>query len=162
MMSRLFWVGIAGLALVTGIVLQESDWVFGAGDRSIDASIDRTVDRAVDRTVDRSVDRLQVVGADGQQIAVSPQTKRALAEAVGRLVKAEADLAVLRIGGGDSPELQAATARRTQARAEVDRLKAEVQQLEQAEAGERDAVREQIRSEVRDDIRATVRDAVGN
>jgi aminopeptidase N len=157
MLSRIFWVGIAGIALVAGIALQDGNWIFGSGDRGIDVGIDRTVDRTVDRAVDRSVDRMQVVGPDGQQIAVSPDTKRALAEAVGRLVKAEADLAVLRVRGGDSPELQAAIARRAHTRAEVDRLKAEVRQQEQLASVERDALRDQIRREVRDEIREAAR-----
>jgi hypothetical protein len=166
MLSRIFWVGIAGFALVAGMVLQDGGSIFSWGDRSIDASIDRTVDRsvdrAVDRAVDRSVDHLQVVGPDGDQIAVSPQTKRDLAEAVGRLVKAEADLAVLRIGDADTPELHATRARRDHARGEVDRLKAEIKQQEQLEAVQRNAVRDQVRQEIREEVRDTVRDAVRN
>ena len=57
MLSRIFWVGAAGIALVAGIMLQDGDWIFGSNDRSIDAAIDRTVDRSVDRTVDRAIDR---------------------------------------------------------------------------------------------------------
>ena len=65
MLSRIFWVGIAGIALVTGMVLQDGDWLFRSSDRAIDVSIDGAVDRTVDRAVDRSVDHLQVVGATG-------------------------------------------------------------------------------------------------
>jgi hypothetical protein len=166
MLSRIFWVAAAGLALVAGMVVQDGGWMFGWDDRTIDASIDRTVDRtvdrAVDRTIDRSVDRIQVVGADGNELPVSAQTKRQLAEAVARLVKAEADLAVLRIGDADTAELHATRARRDHARGEIDRLKGEVRQQEQLESVQREALREQIRREVRDDIRATVRDAVRN
>lgn len=156
MLSRIFWVGIAGLALVTGMVLQGDNWLFGSSDRAIDIGIDRAVDRTVDRAVDRSVDHLQVVGPDGQQVAVSPDTKQALAEAVGRLVKAEADHAVLRIGDASENEMQAANARRVEARAEVDRLKAEIEREEAAPA-DRDAVREEVRREIRDTVREAVR-----
>jgi hypothetical protein len=160
MLSRIFWVGIAGIALVAGMALQDGGWLFDSVERElgVEQAIDRSVDRTVDRAVDGSVHRLQVVGSDGRQVDVSPETKRALAEAVGGLVKAEADLAVLRVrGGGDSPELQAANARRAHARAEVDRLKAEVKAQEQLASVERDALRDQIRREVRDEIREATR-----
>ena len=155
MLSRIFWVGIAGLALVTGMVLQGDNWLFGSSDRAIDIGIDRAVDRTVDRAVDRSVDHLQVVGADGQQVVVSPDTKRAMAEAVGRLVKAEADHAVLRIGDASEDEMRSANARRVQARAEVDRLKAEIERQE--EASDVATVRDEVRREIRDEIREAVR-----
>jgi hypothetical protein len=172
MLSRIFWVGIAGLALVTGMVLQDGDWIFGGNDRSIDASVDRAVDRtvdraadrndrAVDRAVDRTVDRMQIV-SDGREIDVPAETKRELAAAVGRLVQAEADHAILRIGDGSSAELQAATVRRDRARADIDRLKAEIKDAEQAARLEHQAVRDQIRREVREDVRDTVREAVRN
>ena len=88
--------------------------------------------------------------------------ERDLAEAVGRLVKAEADLAVLRIGDADRPELHATRARRDHARGEVDRLKAEIKQQEQLENVQRNAVRDQVRQEIREEVRDTVRDAVRN
>jgi hypothetical protein len=162
MLSRIFWVAAAGIALVAGVMLQGGGWIFGSGDRAIDASIDRAVDRTVDRAVDRTIDRVQVVGTDGHELQVSSQTKQQFAEAVGRLVKAESDFAVLRVGGTDSPERYAAAARRDQARREVGRLKAEIEQQKQLASVQRDAAREQIRREVRDEIRSTVRDAVGN
>ena len=28
MLSRIFWVGIAGIALLTGMALQDGDWIF--------------------------------------------------------------------------------------------------------------------------------------
>jgi len=154
MLSRIFWVGIAGLALVTGMVLQGDNWLFGSSDRGIDIGIDRAVDRTVDRAVDRSVDHLQVVGVDGHQVAVSPETKRAMAEAVGRLVKAEADHAVLRIGDASEAEMQAVNARRIQARAEVERLKAEIRRQDEAAPADGDAIREEIRREIREAVRS--------
>lgn len=157
MLSRIFWVGIAGLALVTGMVLQGDFGLLGFGDRAIDTRIDRTVDRTVDRAVDRSVDHLRVVGADGRQVTISPDTKRALVEAVGRLAKAEADHAVLRIGDAGEEEMRTATARRAEARAEVDRLKAEIERQEEAAATDRDAIRDEVRREIRDSVREAVR-----
>ena len=76
MLSRLFWVGIAGVALIAGIALQDGDWIFGSPDRGVDVGIDRAVDRTVDRDVDRAVDgiaeTMQLVGTDGPDIDVSP------------------------------------------------------------------------------------------
>ena len=157
MLSRLFWVGIASVALVAGIVIQEGGPFSWGHDRAIDRTIDRAVDRSVDRTVDRTIDGMQVVGANGREITVSREAKRALVQAVGRLVKAEAELAALRIADGGADEMQAATAIRDQARADVDRMKAQIQDQETAARVESD-VRDQVRQEIRD----TVRDAVRN
>jgi len=162
MLSRIFWVGIAGIALVAGIMLQDGDWIFGSDDRAIDARIDRTVDRTVDRVVDRSVDRMKVVGTDGREIDVSSETKRAMAEAVGRLVKAEAELAILGIRDANADDIAAASVRRDQARTEVETLKAEIERQRQLSRTESDAVSEQIQRQVQDDVRAAVRDAVKN
>ena len=162
MLSRIFWVGIAGIALVAGIALQDGDWIFGSDDRTVDIGIERAVDRTVDRAVDRSVHRIQVVGSDGREFDVPPETKRALTDAVGRLVKAEADLAIVRVRDGGSDEIQAASARRDQARAEVDTLKAAIKQQEQAAKLASGDASARIEGDLRDDIRATVRDAVRN
>ena len=162
MLSRIFWVGIAGIALVAGIMLQDGDWIFGSDDRAIDARIDRTVDRTVDRVVDRSVGRMKVVGTDGREIDVSSETKRAMAEAVGRLVKAEANLALLGIRDADADEIAAASVSRDQARTEVETLKAEIERQRQLSRTESEAVSEQIQRQVRDDVRDAVRDAVKN
>jgi hypothetical protein len=169
MASRIFWVALAGLALIAGIMIQDRDWIFGWDDRSIDASIDRSVDRSVDRTVDRTIDRavdravdgMQVTGPSGRELDVSPQAKRALAEAVGRLVKAKADLAVLRISDASDQEITAAEAVANHARADVDQLKAQIEAQDQAATVQRE-VRDQIRREARDDVRDTVREAVKN
>ena len=170
MLSRIFWVGIAGIALVTGMLLQDGGWIFGSVDRVVDTSIDQTVDRTVDRVTDRvvdqvtdraadgSVDHMQVVGADGREIAVSPQDKRAFANAIARLVEAEAALAVLKVRDVGGSELQAANARRDAARAEVDRLKAAIKTEDRVGQVSETAVRDQVREE----IRTSVRDAVGN
>jgi len=161
MLSRLFWIGIAGIALVTGMVLQDGHRIFSwADDRTTDSRIDRAVDSGIDRVVDRSFDNMQVVGSDGREIDVPPEAKRALGDAIGSLVKAETELALLRIGDGNSQEMEAAQAARDHARANVDRLKAQIERQGQAPTAERDVIREQIRSEIREDIRETVRDAV--
>jgi hypothetical protein len=162
MLSRIFWIAAAGIALVAGVMVRDGGWIFDSNDRAIDASIDRAVDRTIDRTIDRRMDGVQVVGADGHELQVSSQTKQQFADAVGRLVEAESDFALLRVGGTDGPERNAAAARRDQARREVSRLKAEIKQQGQPASLQRNAAREQIRDEIRDDIRSTVRDAVGN
>ena len=159
MLSRIFWVGIAGFALVAGMVLQDGGRIFSWADgrSDISATTKQAIDASVDRAVDRSVDQMQVVGTDGRQLQVSPQAKRALLDAVGRLVKAEAQLATLRIRDGTEQERQAATAARDHARAEVDRLKTEIKAQQSAATIEGD-----VRDQVREDIRETVRDAVRN
>lgn len=162
MLSRIFWIGVAGIALIAGIAVQDGDSILSWGDRH-DMSVqrDRSIDAKVDRAIDRSFDRMHVVGSDGQEVEVPAQTKRAMADAVGRLVKAEADLAMARIGEDDRQALQAAQDSRTQARADIDRLKAEIRDFERAAQTENDALREQIRQEIREDVRQSVRDAVG-
>lgn len=159
MAGRIVWVGLAGLALVTGMVLQDGDELFSlAGDSEISARTERAIDRAVDRSVDRGVERMQVIGSDGRELDVPPEMKRAFADAVGRLVKAEADLAIVKIRDGGVGELQAAQARRDAARAEVEGMKAALRQQEQASA----AVEQRVESQVRDEIRTTIREAVRN
>ncbi len=176
MASRIFWVLLAGAALVTGMVVQDGGWLFDSVDReltidraidaqvdrSVDAQVDRVVDAEVDRVVDGNFDQMGVFGPDGREIDVPVNTKRALAEAVGRLVKAQADVAILRVSDASEEEIRAANVLRDQARAEVDRLKAQIKNLEQASRLEQDAVRQEIQREVREDIRATVREAVRN
>ena len=164
MASRIFWVFIAGLALVTGMVLQDGDRIFTWADdeAGISAKTERAIDVGVDRVVDNSVYRMQVVGRDGREIDVPSETKRALAEAVGRLVKAEANLTVLAIRDANEEEIAAASVRRDQARTEVETLKAEIERQRQMSRTQSDAISEQIQREVQDDVRAAVRDAVKN
>ena len=163
MLSRIFWVGLAGIALVTGMVLQNGDEMLAwTGYTDLSASAEQAAETKVDRALDRSFDRMEVVGADGRELDVSAETKRAMASAVGELVKAETNLALLRIGDESEREVLAADARRDRARAEVDRLKAAIEAQDRAGPQDRDQVREQIRTEIREDIRATVREAVRN
>jgi|GEM_PF-5384307 len=159
MLSRIFWVGIAGIALVTGMIIQDGDQIFSWGDRH-DASVkaERAIEASVERAVEGSVARMEVVGADGKAIDVAPQDKRALADAIGRLVEAETALAFLKIRDVADGERQAAQIRRDQARAEVETLKSEIQR-------QRDAVRAdgtEVRDQVRDEIRESIREAVRN
>jgi hypothetical protein len=161
MLSRIFWIGVAGIALIAGMALQDGDHIFSWGDHSdISVQTDRSIDARVERAIESSFDKMTVVSVDGREIDVPSKTKRAMAEAVGRLVKAETDMAFARVGDDDEKELQAATARRDQAQADVDRLEAEIKGYERAANGENKAVREQIRREIREDVRDTVRDAV--
>jgi hypothetical protein len=162
MLSRIFWVGLAGIALLTGMILQNGDDMLSwTGYRDLSATAELAAEAKVDRALDRSFDRMSVVGADGQEIDVPAQTKRALARAVGELIKAETNLALIRIGDESDRELRSANARRDRARAEVDRLKAEIERQDQSPQ-DRDRLREQIRTEIQEDIQATVRDAVRN
>jgi len=77
-----------------------------------------------------------------------------MADAVGRLVKAEADHAVLRIGDASEAQMQAVNARRIQARAEVERLKTEIRRQDEAAPADGDAIREEIRREIREAVRS--------
>lgn len=167
MLSRIFWVGIAGVALVIGILLQDGGRIFSmaAESESMDG-VQRSIEASVDRAIDGSFDGMQVMDGDGNEIDVPPETKRALGEAVGRLVKAKADLAILKMRDANAAEIAAVEVRSAQARADVDRLKAEIKGEEAAARAEHDALAAQIerdvRQSVRDDIRAEIRDAVRN
>ena len=105
---------------------------------------------------------MQIVGSDGEEIDVPAEAKRALADAVGRLVKAETELALLRVREADKKEIEAATVRRDRARAEVETLKSRIERQKATSDGKRDAIRDQIRDDIRDDIRDTVRGAGSN
>jgi hypothetical protein len=161
MLSRIFWVGIAGIALVIGMVLQDGDRFFAmaAESESMDG-IERSIEASVERAIDGSVDQMQVMDGDGNEIDVPPETRRALGEAVGRLVKTKADLAILKVRDASNEEINAAEARSAQARAAVDRLKAQIKGQQQAARAEQDAVVAQVERQVRDDVRAQVREEI--
>jgi len=163
MLSRIFWIGIAGIALVGGMIVQGDRGIFSWGDDADhQRSVAHRIESRVDAAIDRSFDKMQVVGSNGEEIDVPAETKRALASAVAELVRSEADLAVTRIGDEDEGTVRAAEARRTQARAEVDRLKAEIERLENAPARDSDAITAEVRQQIRDEVRAEIRDAVRN
>jgi hypothetical protein len=155
MLSRIFWIGLAGIALIGGMVLQNG--IFWDDDTEISSTTERTIEDKVDRAIDRSFDKMTVMGSDGEEVDVPAETKRAMASAVAELVKAETDLAVARVGEDDEEAIKAAQARRAKARAEVERLEVEIRKLDGATANDRDAIREQIKREVQEDVREAVR-----
>ena len=164
MLSRILWIGVAGIAIVAGIAFQDGDRFFGWDDARQNRSSkeERVAESRIDRAIDRSFDKMQVTGPDGQEVEVSAETKKELAGAVSRLVKAEADLAMLRIGDGSEDEIKAARARIADARGDIDRVKARIKSAERAAQSEHDALAEEIRREVREDVRASIREAVQN
>lgn len=150
MAGRIFWIGVAGAALVTGMVVQDGEQFMAMADESeVSTRIDRRTDRSVDRAVDRSVARIQIKDSDGREIDVPAESKQAFADAVGRLVKAEADYAILRVRDGNREERVAARARRDSARAEVETLKDAIKQQDEGRREVRDEVREAVREAVR-------------
>jgi hypothetical protein len=159
MLSRIFWIALAGFALIGGMVLQ--DGIGWDDDHDISMKAERTIEEKVDRAVDRSFDKMEVMGSDGREVEIPPEAKRAMADAVGRLVKAETDLAIARVGDGSDAAIKAARANREKARADVDRLKDQFEKLDEAASSDNAVLREQIRREIRQDIRASVRDSVG-
>ena len=162
MLSRIFWISLAGIALIGGMILQDGGSIFSWGDhREISAKAERTIEERVDHAIDRSFDKMEVMGSDGSEIDVPAETKRAMATAVAELVKAEADLAVAKIGESTDEEMKVARARREKARANVDRLETQIKNLDRASPSERDALREQIKRDVQEDVRTTVRESVG-
>lgn len=163
MLSRIFWVGLAGLALVTGMVLQNGDEMLAwTGYHDMSASAEQAAERKLDRALDRSFDQMEVHGADGKEIDVSAETKRAMANAVGELIKAETALALAKIGEEEPGATTAAEARRTRARAEVERLKAEIERQDGVGEVEQQRIRDEIRTEIQENVRTTVREAVRN
>ena len=162
MLSRILWISVAGVALIAGMVVQGGS-IFGWDDTvHMSSKSDGSFDSKIDQVIDRSFDGMQVIGADGREVDVPAETKREMAGAVSRLVKAEADLAMLRIGDGSAAELKAAQDRALDARADIERTKAKIDGAERAASAEHDALRAQIQKEVREDVRAAVRDAARN
>jgi len=158
MLSRIFWIGIAGIALVGGMIMQGGGVFTWGDDADHKRSVAHRIETKVDAAIDRSFDKMSTVSVDGKEIDVPPETKRALAGAVGELVKAQTDRAMLKIRDASEQELDAADARVDRARADVDRLKDQIEQQKEVANDQRDA----IRDEVRDEVRQTVRDAVRN
>ena len=159
MASRIFWFMIAGFALIGGMVLQDGGTIFSWGDTADDSrSVEQRIEARVDRAIDESVDKMEVVDSEGKEVDISAETKRALADAVSRLVKAEAELAVLQIRDGTAEQIEAATVDRDQAKTDVETLKAKIEgQKDFANEG-----RQPARDQIRTDVRETVRDVVRN
>jgi hypothetical protein len=163
MLSRIFWFGLAAVALIGGMILQDGGGILSWGDDThISRSVDQEIEARIERAIDNSFDKMEVIDSSGREIEVSPETRRALANAVGSLVKAKTDLAMLRVRDASDEEIKAAEARSAAARAEVDRLKVEIRAQEQAATNDASAVREKIQQEVRDEVRTAVREAARN
>ena len=158
MLSRIFWIGLAGIALVGGMILQGGGSLISWGDGGHQRSVAHRIETKVDAAIDHSFDKMSTVTVDGKEIDVPPETKRALAGAVGELVKAETDRAMLKVSDASEQEMDAADARVDRARAEVDRLKDQIEQQKDVAQDQRDV----IHDHVRDEVRQTVHDAVGN
>lgn len=162
MASRIGYFLIAGGAVLGGMIIQDGDRMFGWGEETkVAIHTERAIEARVEREIDRSIDRAQVIDVNGREIDVTPDAQRAMGEAVARLVKAEADLAVLRVRDAGADELQAADAVRDQARAEVDQLKNEIDREEQTAVLGSEAP-EDLQRQIRDEIRTEIRDAVRN
>ena len=158
MLSRIFWIGLAGIALLAGMAWQSGHGIISWGDDADHGrSLEQKIEARVDRAIDRSFDHMDVVDSDGKEIDVPPETKRAMGEAVSRLVKAETDLAMLRIRDGSDKQIDQARARRDQAKADIDRLKDQIEARKQLTEDSRDALRDQIRADVRETVREAVR-----
>ena len=158
MLSRIFWIGLGVIALIGGMIVQSGGGIFSWGDDGDHGrSVAKQIETRVDAIVDRSFDKMTVVTSDGQQIDVPPETKRELAKAVGRLVKAETDLALLKVRDSDPDERMAAETRRTQARADVERLKDAIERLEDNSDGDGDAIAQEVRQQIRDEVREAIR-----
>ena len=158
MLSRILWIGLAGLALLGGIAWQGGHSIIAWDDADHGRSLEQKIEARVERAIDRSFDHMEVVDSGGKEIDVPPETKRAMGEAVGRLVKAETDLAMLRLRDGSDKEVDEAGLRRDRAKADIDRIKDQIEERKQLTETSRHALREQIRT----DVRETVRDAVRN
>jgi hypothetical protein len=145
------------------MILQNGGSFFSWGDhREVSAKAEQAIEERVEHAIDRSFDKMEVMGSDGQEVDVPAETKRAMADAVGRLVKAEANLAVARATDSSDEEMKAVRAQRDKARADVDRLEVQIRSLDRPASSESDVLREQIKREVREDIRASVRESVGS
>ena len=155
MLSRIFWVMMVGIALVAGAATQ-GNLLFGWGGDD-ERATEKAVEERVERAVEGRVERMEVVGEDGRTIPVSRQTKEQLGKAVKRLIAAEAELALARITDDGEPALAEAQARRDEARADVERLKAQIDSEKQMSRAERDALRTRIREDVRESVRDAVR-----
>jgi len=147
MLSRILWLGLAGIALIAGLIL----WY---GNRFSEQKIKTVVTRAVES----GVDQVPIVVIDARKADVSPTARRALDDAVGRLVKAETDLALLHVRHASDEARQQAEIRRNRARTEVETVEDQIERQSGKAGVERDAIRDEVREEVRN----AVRDAVGD
>ena len=149
MAGRFSYLLMAGGAVVAGMALQ-GDLNFNS-ERHDERRVERHVDRAADRPIDRSVDRV----ATRETIRDEKIVERDMADAIEELVRAESSLISARLDDNlPAAARREAEARRTAARAAVERLSIEV---EAASQSDRDAVRERVRDSVRESVRDAVR-----
>lgn len=160
-MGRFGYFAVAGSALVAGMVVQ-GDIDLGSDpdgrDRAVDVVRDRDgkIDRTVDRIVDRATDRIEIRADDGRPVATDRATRRALAEAVKELVRAESSLIAAKMNDALPPAaIKQAEHRRDLARQAVERI---TDDAKAESRGDRDALRKSIR----DEVRAEIRDALRN
>jgi hypothetical protein len=149
MAGRIAYLMVAGSAIVGGMYFQGDLDFDGDRDRrsvTVHESRDRDIDRRIDRIVDRETRRASRGGE-----TVDAATKRALAEAVAELVRAEGSLVAIKLDGNIPAEaIKQAEHRRNLARQAVDRISDEVKVQSR---GDRDELRQTIRDEVRAAVR---------
>jgi hypothetical protein len=156
MAGRFAYFLVGGAAIVTGMIVQ-GDIDLGSDHQGhnrivkVSSGGDGEIDRTVDRIVDRATDKIVIDGDDGRVFATDPATKRALAEAVKELVRAEASLIAARMDD-DMPAaaINQAEQRRDLAKQAVDRI---ANDAKADTRGNRDALRQNIRDEVRGAVR---------
>ena len=150
MAGRIFWIGVAGAALSPGWWFRTATGLWHCR-RIRGFEQDRSSSRPQRRSRRRPQCRQNTDHRPRRtQIDVPPESKRDFADAVGRLVKAEADLCVLRVRDGNRQERAAARARRDHARAEVETLKDAIEQHEKARRSPRTDSRQRPRRCPRD------------
>lgn len=162
MAGRIVWIGIAGAALVTGMVVQgDVDIGSELGDHGDDVRVERSVrvDRDLNRRIDRIIDRatrgIDSRGADDKPIEENPVIRRQMAGAIAEYLRAEVSLATAKSDDKlPKAALDQAEQRRDAARLAVDRLADEAKAVSR---DDRDEIRENLRDEVRDAVRDAVR-----
>jgi hypothetical protein len=158
MLSRLFWIGLAGVALVAGIALQDGrEMLAWTGGDEIGLASERIIEARVEHAVEE-----RFAGREERSGSPDWDAKHEFATAVRELVGAEAHLVAVRIGGESEEEVREAEVRRDAARATVDRLKQELERQEQLSRQERIELRDQIRTETREAVREQIRSAIRN
>jgi electron transfer flavoprotein alpha subunit len=153
MLNRLLWIGLAILALVGGLLFQNRI-LFGVHDGVRGKTIEARVAELSDSKI---ADRMTVVSADGRPIEIPRETKQAMAAAIHSYISARAELALLRARNAQPQDIQAAQQRSDTAHAQIERVKAQIDEQRQLSERDRDALRSHIQNEVRQAVRDTVR-----
>ena len=153
MLSRILWIGLTAIALAAGIAWQGGYGIVSWGDDSDRPRIEARIDEAIGR----GFDKMQVTDENGETIDVPRETKQAFANAVSRLVESETELAMLRIRKGSVEKIGAAEARRDAARADLDKLKEQIERQKALAEGSSNQPGDQIRADVRERVRGAVK-----